>query len=136
MTSDTHRLPSPTRHHLQRISEGLSEDEAWRLFHQVVDALVHMSSLGIVCGQFDIILIYTNWTSASPRYQAYEYFHRCDRNTSVADILLICLPDGKGDCKGRFSGAQQLAIVLTDCWKSAILALLRLVWLQQSSRPR
>ncbi|KAH9956146.1 hypothetical protein BC827DRAFT_1139950 [Russula dissimulans] len=32
----------------ERIAEGLSEDEAWRLFHQVVDALVHMSSLGIL----------------------------------------------------------------------------------------
>jgi translation initiation factor 2-alpha kinase 4 len=36
----------------QRIAEGLSEDEAWRLFQQIVDALVHMSSLGIVRGQF------------------------------------------------------------------------------------
>ncbi|KAF8483387.1 hypothetical protein DFH94DRAFT_307281 [Russula ochroleuca] len=32
----------------ERIAEGLSEDEAWRLFQQVVDALVHMSSLGIL----------------------------------------------------------------------------------------
>lgn len=55
MTSDTLRLPSPTRHNLQRIAEGLLEDEAWRLFQQVVDALVHMSSLGIVCGQSDNI---------------------------------------------------------------------------------
>jgi translation initiation factor 2-alpha kinase 4 len=36
----------------ERILEGLSEDEAWRLFHQVVDALVHMSSLGIVGDPF------------------------------------------------------------------------------------
>lgn len=50
MTSDTPRLRSLTRHRLQRIAEGLSEDEAWRLFQQVVDALVHMSSLGIVGG--------------------------------------------------------------------------------------
>jgi len=33
---------------IQRVAEGLSEDEAWRLFQQVVDALVHMSGLGIV----------------------------------------------------------------------------------------
>lgn len=32
----------------QRLQEGISEDEAWRLFQQVVDALVYMSSLGIV----------------------------------------------------------------------------------------
>ncbi len=82
MASDALRLLSPTRHNLQRIAEGLSEDEAWGLFHQVVDALVHMSSLGIVCGQFDNIEI-TNWTSASQRYQAYEYFHWCDREIHV-----------------------------------------------------
>ncbi|TFK91310.1 Serine/threonine-protein kinase [Polyporus arcularius HHB13444] len=32
----------------ERIAEGLEEDEAWRLFHQILDALVHMSSLGIL----------------------------------------------------------------------------------------
>ncbi|KAL6299472.1 kinase-like domain-containing protein [Sparassis latifolia] len=32
----------------ERIAEGISEDEAWRLFQQIVDALVHMSSLGIL----------------------------------------------------------------------------------------
>ncbi|OBZ78007.1 Serine/threonine-protein kinase gcn2 [Grifola frondosa] len=32
----------------ERINEGLSEDEAWRLFQQILDALVHMSSLGIL----------------------------------------------------------------------------------------
>jgi hypothetical protein len=122
-------------HNLQRIAEGLSEDEAWRLFQQIVDALVHMSSLGIVCGQLVDDIQITNWTSATQRHQAYEYFHWCDRNTRVADILLICLPDGKGDCKGKFSRAEQLGVVLTDCWKSAISALLRLVWLQQSSHP-
>ncbi|KDQ55313.1 hypothetical protein JAAARDRAFT_37347 [Jaapia argillacea MUCL 33604] len=31
----------------ERVAEGLSEDEAWRLFMQLVDALVHMSTLGI-----------------------------------------------------------------------------------------
>ncbi|RDB27411.1 eIF-2-alpha kinase GCN2 [Hypsizygus marmoreus] len=28
----------------ERVDEGLTEDEAWRLFQQIVDALVHMSS--------------------------------------------------------------------------------------------
>ncbi|KAH6903402.1 other/PEK/GCN2 protein kinase [Coprinopsis sp. MPI-PUGE-AT-0042] len=32
----------------ERVDEGISEDEAWRLFHQIVDALVHMSGLGIL----------------------------------------------------------------------------------------
>lgn len=32
----------------ERVEEGLDEDEAWRLFNQILDALVHMSSLGIV----------------------------------------------------------------------------------------
>ncbi|KAG7085469.1 hypothetical protein E1B28_003030 [Marasmius oreades] len=32
----------------ERIDEGLTESEAWRLFQQIVDALVHMSSLGIL----------------------------------------------------------------------------------------
>ncbi|OCH91731.1 Serine/threonine-protein kinase [Obba rivulosa] len=32
----------------ERVAEGISEDEAWRLFQQIVDALVHMSSLGIL----------------------------------------------------------------------------------------
>lgn len=32
----------------ERIAEGLSEDDAWRLFQQIVDALVHMSGLGIL----------------------------------------------------------------------------------------
>ncbi|KAI5119391.1 hypothetical protein M0805_005934 [Coniferiporia weirii] len=32
----------------ERIAEGISEDEGWRLFHQILDALVHMASLGIL----------------------------------------------------------------------------------------
>uniref|UniRef100_A0A0W0FQ29 non-specific serine/threonine protein kinase n=1 Tax=Moniliophthora roreri TaxID=221103 RepID=A0A0W0FQ29_MONRR len=32
----------------ERIDEGLTENEAWRLFQQIVDALVHMSTLGIL----------------------------------------------------------------------------------------
>ncbi|KAF8580136.1 Serine/threonine-protein kinase [Ramaria rubella] len=33
---------------IERITEGLSEEEAWRLFHQLLEALVHMSSLQIL----------------------------------------------------------------------------------------
>ncbi|KAI8973080.1 Serine/threonine-protein kinase [Trametes punicea] len=32
----------------ERINEGLDEETAWRLFLQIVDALIHMSSLGIL----------------------------------------------------------------------------------------
>lgn len=32
----------------QRVAEGLSEEEAWRLFNQILEALVHMGSMGIV----------------------------------------------------------------------------------------
>ncbi|KAL0961127.1 hypothetical protein HGRIS_006101 [Hohenbuehelia grisea] len=32
----------------ERVEEGISEDEAWRLFQQIVDALAHMSSHGIL----------------------------------------------------------------------------------------
>ncbi|KAJ3758340.1 kinase-like domain-containing protein [Lentinula raphanica] len=32
----------------ERIDEGLSVEEAWRLFQQIVDALAHMSNLGIL----------------------------------------------------------------------------------------
>ncbi|KAJ3517042.1 hypothetical protein NLJ89_g752 [Agrocybe chaxingu] len=32
----------------ERVDEGILEDEAWRLFQQIVDALVHMSTLGIL----------------------------------------------------------------------------------------
>jgi hypothetical protein len=33
---------------MQRVDEGISEDEAWRLFQQIVDALAHMSTLNIL----------------------------------------------------------------------------------------
>ena len=32
----------------KKINEGMSEEEAWRLFQQLVDALVHMAGVGIV----------------------------------------------------------------------------------------
>ncbi|KAF8186819.1 hypothetical protein BJ912DRAFT_1022739 [Pholiota molesta] len=32
----------------ERVDEGISEDEAWRLFQQIVDALAHMSTLNIL----------------------------------------------------------------------------------------
>jgi hypothetical protein len=41
-------VPTMTHCHFQRVAEGLSEDDAWRLFHQIVEALAFMSSLGFV----------------------------------------------------------------------------------------
>jgi hypothetical protein len=32
----------------ERIAEGIAEEEAWRLFQQIVEALVHISNRGIV----------------------------------------------------------------------------------------
>ncbi|KIJ60152.1 hypothetical protein HYDPIDRAFT_139699 [Hydnomerulius pinastri MD-312] len=32
----------------ERVAEGLSEEEAWRLFNEILDALVHMGSMGIL----------------------------------------------------------------------------------------
>ncbi|PFH46932.1 hypothetical protein AMATHDRAFT_7250 [Amanita thiersii Skay4041] len=32
----------------ERLDEGISEDDAWRLLQQILDALVHMSTLGIL----------------------------------------------------------------------------------------
>ncbi|KAG2338792.1 hypothetical protein BDR05DRAFT_984599 [Suillus weaverae] len=32
----------------ERVAEGLSEEEAWRLFYQILDALVHMGSMSIL----------------------------------------------------------------------------------------
>ncbi|KAG0696775.1 hypothetical protein DFH29DRAFT_949716 [Suillus ampliporus] len=32
----------------ERVAEGVSEEEAWRLFYQILDALVHMGSMGIL----------------------------------------------------------------------------------------
>ena len=37
---------------LLRYTYWRDEDDAWRLFHQVLDALVHISSLGIVSRRF------------------------------------------------------------------------------------
>lgn len=41
----------------QRIAEGVSELEAWRLFQQIVDALLHMSSMNIVRSSFDFFFL-------------------------------------------------------------------------------
>ncbi|KAG2137935.1 kinase-like domain-containing protein [Suillus clintonianus] len=32
----------------ERVAEGVTEEEAWRLFYQILDALVHMGSMGIL----------------------------------------------------------------------------------------
>ncbi|KAJ6518529.1 kinase-like domain-containing protein [Mycena vulgaris] len=58
----------------ERIDEGLSEEEAWRLFQQILEALVYMSSLGIVyakgdCKVGDFGLATSNLSAAEPSHQ-------------------------------------------------------------------
>ena len=51
--------------------QGLAEDEAWRLFRQLVDALVHMASLNIVCVVWLVSRTVLTFSSkASSRHQA------------------------------------------------------------------
>lgn len=47
------------------VDEGISEEEAWRLFHQILDALVHMSTLGILHRDIKLknIFIGALWTA-------------------------------------------------------------------------
>jgi translation initiation factor 2-alpha kinase 4 len=47
---------------MQRVAEGVSEEEAWRLFYQILDALVHMGSMGIV-SQDSLVLLFVLMTS-------------------------------------------------------------------------
>ena len=65
-------------HVIQRVAEGISEDEAWRLFQQIVDALVHMSALGIVSQPYSSPYVpkFRHRKLASSRYQTDKYIHR------------------------------------------------------------
>jgi hypothetical protein len=47
---------------LKLISEGtLSEEHAWTLFRQILEAVVHISSLGIVCKTLSAIGVTLMW---------------------------------------------------------------------------
>ncbi|KAJ7760657.1 kinase-like domain-containing protein [Mycena maculata] len=67
----------------ERISEGLSEEEAWRLFQQILEALVYMSSLGILHRDIKLTNIFIGKRSA--------ILHR----SNVTDYP----QDAKGDAK-------------------------------------
>ncbi|EJF61645.1 Serine/threonine-protein kinase [Dichomitus squalens LYAD-421 SS1] len=47
----------------ERIAEGLEEEDAWRLFQQILDALVHISSLGILHRDIKLTNIFVGETS-------------------------------------------------------------------------
>ncbi|KAJ6607583.1 kinase-like domain-containing protein [Mycena sp. CBHHK59/15] len=68
----------------ERIDEGLSEEEAWRLFQQILDALVHMSTLGILHRDIKLTNIFIG-TRPTPNI-----------NRSLTMFISI---DAKGDCK-------------------------------------
>ncbi|KZT71101.1 Serine/threonine-protein kinase [Daedalea quercina L-15889] len=72
----------------ERIAEGLSEEDAWRLFQQIVDALVHMSSLGIL--------------------------HRDIKLTNIFIASANIRTDGKGDCKVGDFGLATSSLAAVD----------------------
>ncbi|EGN94241.1 hypothetical protein SERLA73DRAFT_126224 [Serpula lacrymans var. lacrymans S7.3] len=69
----------------ERIAEGLSEEEAWRLFNQILDALVHMSSLGIL-----------------------------HRDIKLTNIFIGKRQYGKGDCKVGDFGLATSSLAAVD----------------------
>ncbi|KDQ25175.1 hypothetical protein PLEOSDRAFT_1066383 [Pleurotus ostreatus PC15] len=80
----------------ERVDEGISEDEAWRLFQQIVDALVHMSSLGILHRDIKLTNIFIG---KSPRIES-------KRTSTVLD--------GKGDCKVGDFGLATSSLAAVD----------------------
>jgi hypothetical protein len=65
------------------VDEGISEDEAWRLFLQIVDALSHMSTHTI--RRIKLTNIFIGIISVFP----------------ITDTVLMSVKlDAQGDCKG------------------------------------
>jgi len=56
---------------LQRIDEGIAEDEAWGLFQQIVDALVYMSSLSILHRDIKLTNIFIGKSSRHHQWSTY-----------------------------------------------------------------
>ena len=83
------------------MAEGLSEEEAWRLFHQILDALVHMGSMGIVSQDHRLVRPRSHRKPASPRYQTHEHLHWYVIKLHTYGDIFILHSDGKGDCKGK-----------------------------------
>ena len=71
------------------VDEGISEDEAWRLFHQISDALVRMSTLEILHRDIKLknIFIGALWMLSLS----------CTQRSPLGWV------DAKGDCKGVFT---------------------------------
>ncbi|KAG6890525.1 hypothetical protein C0995_007725 [Termitomyces sp. Mi166 len=73
----------------ERIDEGITQDEAWRLFQQIVDALVHMSTLSIL--------------------------HRDIKLTNIfIEPNILFLADAKGDCKVGDFGLATSSLAAVD----------------------
>ena len=68
------------------VDEGISEDEAWRLFLQFVDALSHMSTHAILHRDIKLTNIFIGIIIPFPRKHMYFYW---------SSVQL----DAQGDCK-------------------------------------
>lgn len=88
---------------LQRIEEGITEDEAWRLFQQIVDALVHVGARGIVSPIFAALRRFSAdmKSLASSRHQTYKHLHRCALPfITILQHSPLMRIDVQGDIKG------------------------------------
>ena len=85
------------------MAEGLTEDDCWRLFQQILDALVHMSGLGIVSPNFTkgscglITMQLHRDIKLTNIFIGESYMLSLEAGAMVYVIVL----DGKGDCKGK-----------------------------------
>jgi hypothetical protein len=60
---------------LQRLEDGLPEAEAWKLFHQIVDALVYIANQGIVSHLAPLAFALSLSTIDTSRHQAGQHLH-------------------------------------------------------------
>ncbi|KAF8920390.1 hypothetical protein CPB85DRAFT_1429191 [Mucidula mucida] len=82
----------------ERVDEGLSENEAWRLFQQIVDALVHMSTLGILHRDIKLTNIFIGNHLVC----------------LISELVLTYLEDAKGDCKVGDFGLATSSLAAVD----------------------
>ncbi|KAF8170288.1 kinase-like domain-containing protein [Mycena galopus ATCC 62051] len=84
----------------ERIDEGLSEQEAWRLFQQILEALVYMSSLGIlhrdikltnifIVGDFGLATSNLNLEPSTPTTHASRVISDAEMTLEVGTRLYI-----------------------------------------------
>jgi len=101
----------------ERVDEGLTEAEAWRLFQQIVDALVHMASHQIV----------RHCPLCFPPFTHLVYqIHRDIKLTNIFIGKCLCRiitgrcashtphTDGNGDCKVGDFGLATSSLVAVD----------------------